>query len=999
MKRITMLLAATLGSGALTISAQLPYNTDSSLELLKHSKMMFEQDNFMGSVDYLNRYSISSSAEKKQDEVAFLKLATSYELNRRVDFEQFLKSYPHSAYTNVVRLMYGSLLLEQDMIDEAIDMLSQADSDLLSKADREQCRYRLAYAFLLNDQFSNSKPMFNELSRTSSLYSDKAEFYLSYISYREADYAKALKGFLPLQNIPQYRSIVPYYIVQIYFAQGNYTAAIKLGQELLSRDADPIRVAEVKRVVGESYYYSGDLRSAITHLSQYVNMTTEPTRSAWYALGLSLFDAGDMAGTISSLSKVTLGDDVYSQTAFYHLGLAYLSQKEYGKARMAFESASNMTYNDTIRELAMYNYALSIYSTSYTPFNESVGVFEQFLNRYPNSIYADKASEYLSEVLLTTKDYQGSLDMIAKIARPGSKILSAKQRILFYLGSEQVVNSQFENAIQYFTAAINVGNYNPQYRAEALYWRGESYYRLEDYKRAITDYSAFTSQTPDRSKPIYTLAMYNLGYAYFKSFDFAKARSLFTQFIDLSKEKSGTLYADALNRLADCQYYRREFALAEESYGKVAALKSGFEDYALYQKAIMQGIRKQNDRKIETIDQLLSTYPKSEYVDDALLERGLIQASQNKYAGAITDLNKLITQYPNSNLAPMAAMQLSTVYRNMGDNNSAINAYKSILSKYPGSEQAKMANADFKELAQETNSVADYANYINTLGGGFKFSATEQDSLTYFAAEQVYIKGDKDAAEKSFVGYIQSFPQGAFTLSANYYLGTISYDKGDMDRAMGYLNSVTSMPKSIYTEDAVTVLATINYGKGDYREAQRLYRELSTIASKRTVKIEANIGEIRSAYALAEYAEVNLIASNLLEEKSLTPDRLAEVLYLHAKSLTAEKQSGKAADVWMVLSKDTRSAYGAEAKYQLAEYYFRAKQYDKAEKTLDEFVEQGTPHQYWMARAFILWSDIYMQQDDPFQAKQYLMNLRGNYKANDDIEAMIEERLKLIESK
>ncbi|MGL4993488.1 MAG: tetratricopeptide repeat protein [Bacteroidales bacterium] len=999
MKRITMLLAATLSSGALTISAQLPYNTDSSIDLLKRSKMMFEQDKFMGSVDYLNRYSISSGAEMKQDEAAFLKLYTSYELNRSVDFELFLKEYPHSAYTNFVRLIYGSSLLEQEKIDQAIEILTQADSDLLSKADREHCRYRLAYAFLLNDQFSNSKPMFNELSRSSAIYSDKADFYLSYISYREGEYAKALKGFLPLQNISQYRSIVPYYIVQIYFAQGNYTAAIKLGQELLLRESDPANVAEVKRIVGESYYYSGDQRSATAHLSQYVKMSSQPTRSAWYALGLCLYDAGDMQGTISALSKVTLGNDIYSQTAYYHLGLAYLSQKDYSKARMAFESASNMEYNDTIRELAMYNYALTIYSTSYTPFNESVGVFEQFLNRYPNSLYADKASEYLSEVLLTTKDYQGSLDMIAKIARPGAKILSAKQRILFYLGSEQVVNSHFKNAIEYFTAAINVGNYNAQYRAEALYWRGESYYRLEDYKRAISDYTAFTSQTPDRSKPIYTLAMYNLGYSYFKSFDFVKARSFFTQFIDLSKEKKGTLYADALNRLADCQYYRREFALAEENYAKVATLKSGFEDYALYQKAMMQGIRKQNDRKIETIDQLIATYPKSEYVDDALLERGLIQASQNKYAGAIADLNKLISQFPNSNIAPTAAIQLSTVYRNMGDNSSAINAYKSILSKYPGSEQAKMANADFKELAQETNSVSDYANYINTLGWGFKFSATEQDSLTYFAAEQIYIKGNRDAADKSFVDYIQSFPQGAFTLSANYYLGTMAYEKGDMDRAMGYLNLVTSMPKSIYTEDAVTVLATINYVKKEYREAQRLYRELSALASKRSVKLQANIGEIRSAYALSEYAEVNLIASRLLEDKSLDPDQLGEILYLHAKSLMAEKQSGKAADVWMILSKDTRSAYGAEAKFQLADYYYRAKQYDKAEKTLGEFVEQGTPHQYWMARSFILWSDIYMQQDDPFQAKQYLMNLRGNYKANDDIDGMIEERLKVIESK
>ena len=60
------------------------------------------------------------------------------------------------------------------------------------------------------------------------------------------------------------------------------------------------------------------------------------------------------------------------------------------------------------------------------------------------------------------------------------------------------------------------------------------------------------------------------------------------------------------------------------------------------------------------------------------------------------------------------------------------------------------------------------------------------------------------------------------------------------------------------------------------------------------------------------------------------------------------------------------------------------------------FIETGTPHQYWMARGFVLLADVYLKLGDSFQAKQYLLNLRNNYQGEDDIAGMIEDRLSKI---
>ena len=98
------------------------------------------------------------------------------------------------------------------------------------------------------------------------------------------------------------------------------------------------------------------------------------------------------------------------------------------------------------------------------------------------------------------------------------------------------------------------------------------------------------------------------------------------------------------------------------------------------------------------------------------------------------------------------------------------------------------------------------------------------------------------------------------------------------------------------------------------------------------------------------------------------------------------------------LAKDTRNAYGAEAKYQLAQLYYNVKQYDQAEKEVLDYINISTPHSYWLARSFVLLADVYMKNEKYIEAKQYLISLKQSYQANDDIATMIEERMKTLET-
>jgi TolA-binding protein len=156
---------------------------------------------------------------------------------------------------------------------------------------------------------------------------------------------------------------------------------------------------------------------------------------------------------------------------------------------MAFEAAATASFDKQVKEVALYNYALLLHETSVSGFGESVTVFEDFLNDFPKSKYTDKVNDYLTEVYLTTKNYEAALKSIEKIKQPGTKLLEAKQNILFQLGTQAFTNMNLDEAESYFNRAIALGNYNPEAKSDAYFWRGEVAYRKGAYAKAAADYT------------------------------------------------------------------------------------------------------------------------------------------------------------------------------------------------------------------------------------------------------------------------------------------------------------------------------------------------------------------------------------------------------------------------------------------------------------------------------------------------------------------------------
>lgn len=994
MRRILIPLCLVIGSHV--ANGQRAYQTESPDRLFVEGKEMFSLKNYSGCIDKLTAYKQQSTNADLVQEADYMMVCAAYEQGRPNVAEllkNYLEVYPSSRHADEVAFLIGSAHFGEGEYERAIYWFNQSNIDLLSPDQQEAYCFRLAYALLQQGDQEKARGYFARIEQVGKRYKEAASYYVAYIDYARGSYPQALQAFNRLKENPTYKEQSLYYITQIYFIQNKYSKVIDEGKQLLATYPNSANNGEVYRMMGNSAYHLGDEAQAIKWLDQYMATTEKPLRGDRYILGVCSYNKGDYAKAVKQLSQTVRANDALSQSASMYLGQSYLKLGQSNNARMSFESAATASFDKQVKEAAMYNYALLVHETGFTGFGESVRIFEDFLNDFPNSQYADKVNDYLVETYLTTKNYESALRSIQKINQPSHKILEAKQDILFQLGTQAFANAQMEEAIDRFSQAIEMGVYKEEARNEAYFWRGESYYRLNDYRQAISDYRTYLNNTRQRNTDTYALAHYSLGYSYFKEKDYPEALSRFRQYTDLESNRQSASYADAFNRIGDCLFHNRQFAQAEEQYSKAAQILPSAGDYALYQKGFVMGLQKDYQGKISMMDRLISEYPSSSYVDDALFEKGRSYVLLDNNTAAARSFEQLIKQYPESALSRKAGIQLGLIYFNDGRMDQAAAAYKAVINAYPGSDEAKVALQDLKSVYVEQNNVNAYAAYVNSLGGNVHLEVSEQDSLTYIAAEKLFMRGDNAGARQSLENYLQQYPSGAFSTNAHYYLGAIAFAEKQYATALPHFEQVVNAGDPKFMEESVARTAEIHYLNKSYDEAMSYFEKLLLVAETPENKEAAKLGTMRCAEQTGQLAEAVQAATELLKETKLSPEVVREAHYVRAKAYTSLGQEAKALADWKELSKDTRTLQGAEAKYRLAQLYYDQKKDSEATKVLEDFAKNGTPHQYWLARGFILWADIFIRQGDEGQARVYLNSLQNNYQGDAEINAMIEDRL------
>ncbi len=402
---------------------------------------------------------------------------------------------------------------------------------------------------------------------------------------------------------------------------------------------------------------------------------------------------------------------------------------------------------------------------------------------------------------------------------------------------------------------------------------------------------------------------------------------------------------------------------------------------------------------------------------------------QKKYADALPHFRQF------ADAGPADALLAADALNRLGDCQFAARDFDAATASYRQAMAASHAAGDYSllQLALISGLRGDYRQKVELLGQlGAQYGASEYGGDALFEQGRAYVQsGDRQRAMTVFTQLMSKYPQSANCRRAANEIGMIYAESGQKEAAIAAYRRVMerypdteeaqtalSNLKDIYTDlgrvgeyaqlarqagrgltadelDEMTAEAALRAtAGGDHAQALAHYRQLEAQTLSAERRMAALEGQLRSARAAGQAQAVADVVTRLLQPGAkLSPDLAAEARLARAQSHMALGNADAAVADYQQLAQDTRTAWGAQAVVELAQYAYDTKQYKSAEDILTTFTDAGSAHSYWLARAFVLLADVYAATDRAIEARQYLLSLKSSYTESEDINRMIEERL------
>ncbi|MCW3104568.1 MAG: hypothetical protein JWO09_3008 [Bacteroidetes bacterium] len=905
--------------------------------------------------------------------------------------KQFVKDHPESPKVKSAYFYLGKYNYRKKKWRDAIDWFQKVDIYDLSTEELAEFYFKRGYSYFSTEKFAEAKKDLYEIKDVDNNYAGAAKYYYAHIAYTEKNYETALTDFLKLQQNETFAPVVPYYIAQLYYLQGKYDQVIAYAPALLD-SANTKRAPEIARLLGESYYRQGKYGEAIPFLKRYEKAVGKLPRADQYELGYAFYKVKDYDEAVNYFTGVTNISDSLVQNAYYHLGDCYLKLNNKQNARNAFAEASKLDFDKKIQEDALYSYAKLCYELAYNPYNEAIKAFQQYIKNYPASSRIDEAYTYLVNVFTTTRNYKGAIEAIEAIKVPTPELKQAHQKVAYYRGIDLYNNAEYGEAVKMFEKATS-SRFDKNIVAEAIYWKGESYFKMGSYDNAIDAYMAYIAEPGAIGKSELSDANYNIGYSYYKLKQYDNSILWLRKFVTFKPQANAKKINDALNRIADGYFMQRDFANAADYYEQSYKMKLINSDYALYQKALANGVMKKYSAKISDLQNFISSYPTSSYMQKAKFELAQAYEKNSQSDEALASYKKFMDEYPSSSYMTTVLSKIGLIYYIKGDDQNALAYFDKLIKRDRKSPEANAAIQNVKQIYTSEGKVQELVTYLSSIGAGIP--QMELDSLSYIAGENHYKSGDYKTAAADFDNYLKKFPEGFYLLPVTAMKADADDRLGNTDVALAGYAVVISKNKSQYTEQALYRGADISYKKQNYTQALDWYKQLEQVAEEPRSVSAAKVGLMRVNYQLKNYVDVIAYANRVLAIENVGKELKNEAHFNIAQAQLAMQKYDEAFAEFKALSNTAKNEMGAEAGYNVAYILYLKNEYKQSQKAIFDFIGESD-YEYWASRAFILLADNYVALKDNFQAKTTLKTVISDSKTPELIKTAQEKLDKII---
>ena len=640
--------------------------------------------------------------------------------------------------------------------------------------------------------------------------------------------------------------------------------------------------------------------------------------------------------------------------------------------------------------------------------------------------YADAYTFYSAYLDYIEGDFAKAYRRFADVA-PGEKGLEAG----YYMAQIEFSRSEYDNVIRRGVALLKE-NAEPSLSAEINRIVGLSYFKRNEYSPARRYLTQYVSQSADNPSPD---ALYALGVIAYANHEYQEAEDIFRR---IPSDATPDIMQGTQLYIGQCALAAGDASRAAIAFEKAARndIDPKVTETALYNyvTALTRGGNVPFSSAARLLQEFSTRFPDSphaaaveEYLAAAyynehkydqalkciasvsrpsaallaikqktLYEQGVERLTNGQRKQAAESLRAAVAM---GNAAPGVAAQaslwLGDALYSLGDYRGAASSYESFLRAEPRSQNAALARYN---LAYALYKQKDYRRAARQFGQALSsrpgLPAELAADATTRRADCLYYTG---AYSDALAAYSDAIARGGADADYATYRRAVLYGlSGDFRRKIEELSRMEKQwPNSRWLSKAMLEKALAYEETGRADEAAEAYRR--RLNASQQVSTDELIRMAGTMHKAGRWRDLLDVTSRIRAAGGLDADELADIDLLEADASAALKDWHRAEALYSQTARNFTSLAGSKAAVALGERYLSSGKAAEAEKLMTEFTDAGSPHEYWLARGYIVLADALTARGDKATAREYLESLRENYPGSEsDIFKMIDSRLKKL---
>lgn len=912
---------------------------------------------------------------------------------------EFARKNQPDPIANEALLDIANFYFNDRKFDKAMALFNSIDTYALPSNQRSEVIFKKAYLNFIKKKFSIAKSQFRSIKDVQNEYYYPANYYYGMCNFFTEKYADAITSFQKASGSKRYKPYVPYYITSIHFAERDYAKVINYGVSK-AEDGKVKNQADINRLVGRAYFEEGEYTMAKKYLEYAAKRVKKMDASDYYQLGFVQYQSKEYKKAEKNFKKLNREKNKMGQLAMYYLADCNLKSGDKRSARNAFANASRLNYDKKIQEESLWNYAKLSYEMRFD--RDAVDALQKVNPRSPN--YTE-AQGLMGNIFLNTRDYVKAMQIIERMPTKTTKIKQTYQKVAYYRGVQLAGDGDLDGAKQLFYKSLD-NDYDARTSALANYGLGEIAHQQKKYRESNQHLTKFLrtaksiNNLPDGAS-VHT-ANYTVGYNYLKEKNYKSALGYFQDAVAGIKRNSAYIQdsyvknqvlADATLRAGDALFKENNYNSAIKYYDEAINKKYSGYVYALYQKAIIEGLRGNPTDQILALERLTEQYPNSEFTDDALLSLGNAYQDIGRTNQATKAFNKLVRNFKGkSNLVNQGLLKLGLIAYNSGDMQGAIKNYKDVFKNNPDPKEAEGALAALEEIyVDDLGQPDNYLRFRESLGG-YDVSTAARDSINFKAAESQFDLGNYDKAITKYNDYIAKFPNGRHIIKAYFHRGESNTALKKYSAALRDYDYVINKGQSRYYEKGLRKASIISYNhEKDFEKAYSYYSKWADVASTEEAKFDAQLGTLRSAYRTGRTDAVYTMANKVSSNPRASQDQIAAANFYLGKMAFDKKDYTRAMASFKKVVNSSNNENTAEARFSIAYIHYVRRDLNDAEAAAMNAIRENSSYQIWVAKSGLLLADIYVEQSNYFDARALLEGMISSYEGETEVQAQVNE--------